>query len=334
MDPEAVSGRTIVQRIKHRLAGMSLPSEHERSRPTLLLALSLGGLLVAIALTGVAGLTPTRNVHDITERALNIDVNLEDEADDLRGAILDIRNFHRDLVFEGPDSTTLLNLDTARLELQEQLNDYAEIDLEPIPGIVPAGEMQARSDLYWRDFRAGIAFYESDPAKFEAASTTGLERLNELEGAAEALDRLGERRAETSLANVDSANTRARNILLGVLGGLVLVGATLVWVTIRVISQFRQLYNSQQQASARLGLALQAKSDFIADASHELRTPLTVLRGNSEAGLAIDGNSIHREILEEIVSESARMTKLVEYLLFLARSDAYSVPIHREAAPA
>ncbi len=334
MEPEAVSGRTIVQRIKRALAGLSLPSEHERSRPTLLLALSLGGLLVAIALTGVAGLATNRNVHDITQRALDIDVNLEDEADDLRAAILDLRHYHRDLVFGGPTSNTLLNLDTAHMELQEQLDDYAEIDLEPIQGITTASEMQAESDAYWRDFQAGIEFYESDPAAFEAASTTGLSRLNQLESAAEALDRLGERRAETSLANVDDANTRARTILLGVLGGLVLVGATLVWVTIRVVSQVRQLYNGQQQASARLGLALQAKSDFIADASHELRTPLTVLRGNAEAGLAIDRNSVHREILEEIVSESARMTKLVEDLLFLARSDADSVPLDREAAPA
>lgn len=323
-----------MQRITRAWAGLSLPSEHERSRPTLLLALSLGGLLVAIALTGVAGLATNRNVHDITARALDYDVDLEDEADDLRVAILDMRHFHRDLVFDGPESNTLLNLDTAYMELQEQLDDYAEIDLEPIPGIATASEMQAWSDAYWRDFQAGIEFYESDPAAFEAASTDGLSRLNELESAAEALDRLGERRAETSLANVDSANTRARNILLGVLGGLVLVGATLVWVTIRVITQFRQLYNGQQQASARLGLALQAKSDFIADASHELRTPLTVLRGNAEAGLAMDRNSVHREILEEIVSESARMTKLVEDLLFLARSDADSVPLDREATPA
>jgi signal transduction histidine kinase len=115
---------------------------------------------------------------------------------------------------------------------------------------------------------------------------------------------------------------------------LVLIGAALVWVAIRVIAQFRRLYNSQQAASLQLGQALQAKSDFIADASHELRTPLTVLRGNAEAGLAIDRTCAHREILEEIVSESARMTKLVEDLLFLARSDADSVPLDIESVAA
>lgn len=94
------------------------------------------------------------------------------------------------------------------------------------------------------------------------------------------------------------------------------------------------LYDSQQVASRKLTQALRAKPDFIADASHEPRTPFTVLRCNSDAGLAIDRNCAHREILEKIVSESARMTKLVEDLLFLARSDADSVPLNIEKVSA
>jgi signal transduction histidine kinase len=129
-------------------------------------------------------------------------------------------------------------------------------------------------------------------------------------------------------------NRQARVILLGVLGGLILVGAGLVWAAIQVVTQLRHLYEGQQVASSQLSKALQAKNDFIADASHELRTPLTILRGNAEAGLAIEKECVHREILEEIVSESARMTRLVEDLLFLARSDASSLPLNIEAAAA
>lgn len=320
-----------MKRIRQWLNELSLPSQGDGVRPAIILALSLGGLLVAIAITGVAGLATNRNVHDITQRALDIDVDLEDEADDLRAAILDLRHFHRDLVFDGPNQpNTRLNLDLAYAELGEQLDDYAEIDLEPIPGIVTPAEMRILSETYWTEFQASISLYDTDPVAFEAASRTGLARLDELESAAEALDRLGERRSETSLANVDNANSQAGIILLSVLGGLVLIGATLVWVAVRVIAQFRNLYDSQQVASRKLSQALQAKSDFIADASHELRTPLTVLRGNADAGLAINRNCEHREILEEIVSESARMTKLVEDLLFLARSDADSVPLSIE----
>jgi signal transduction histidine kinase len=73
--------------------------------------------------------------------------------------------------------------------------------------------------------------------------------------------------------------------------------------------------------------ASRAKTDFIADASHELRTPLTVLRGNAEVGLAMRDDCVHGEILAEIVEESVRMSRLVDDLLFLARSDASRVPL-------
>lgn len=334
MSLDATLRRNPLGKIRRWLTGLGLPAERDGFRPALILALSLGGLLVAIALTGIAGLATNRNVHDITQRALDIDVNLEDEADDMRAAILDLRHFHRDLHFDGPNTNTLQNLETAEMELQEQLDDFAEINLEPIAGIATATELREMAEDYWRDFQAAIDLYDTDREAFDEASEAGLTRINDMESAAEALDRLGERRAEASLANVDTANNQARNILLSVLGGLVLVGATLVWVTIRVIAQFRHLYDSQQAASIQLSQALQAKSDFIADASHELRTPLTVLRGNAEAGLAIDRNSAQREILEDIVSEAGRMTKLVEDLLFLARSDADSVPLDIESVAA
>lgn len=324
----------MMHRFKRWLTRFNLPAEREQSRPALILALSLGGLLVTTVLTGVAGLAINQNVHEITERALETDVDLEDEADDLRAAILDLRHFHRDVVFDGPTGSTLANLNSAYMEVEEQLDDYAGIDLEPVPGIATAPELRDMATIYWRDYQAAVELYYTDRAVFDDASNTGLARLNEMEVAAEALDRLGESRAETSLGNVYQANRQARVILLSVLGGLVLVGAALVWVTIRVIAQFRTLYNSQQAASVRLEQALQAKADFIADASHELRTPLTVLRGNAEAGLAIDRNSVHREIFEEIVSEAARMTKLVEDLLFLARSDADTVPLDTESVAA
>jgi signal transduction histidine kinase len=246
-----------------------------------------------------------------------------------------MRHYHRDLYFVGPnDPHSIVNLNNAFAELRTQIGDYAAIDIEAVPGILPASEIREMADGYWRDFQPSIGLYFTDRERFDTAYNAGLADLHELQMAAEVIERVGERRADASLVTVDQANDQARIILLSVLAGVVLVGAALVWMTIRVISRFRQLYTSQQTASAQLELALQAKSDFIADASHELRTPLTVLRGNAEAGLAIDPNTVHREILEEIVSESARMTKLVEDLLFLARSDADSVPLDIEVIAA
>jgi two-component system, OmpR family, sensor histidine kinase VicK len=55
-----------------------------------------------------------------------------------------------------------------------------------------------------------------------------------------------------------------------------------------------------------------------------------VLRANAEVALELERDCVHTELLEEIVQESERMTHLVEDLLFLARSDAGSVPLDLE----
>lgn len=307
--------------------------ERLHSRHVLILGLSLGGLLIAIAITGVAGLAINQNVADITARALALDVNLEDEGDDLRAAVLDLRHYHRDLVFLGPDSPqALLNFSGAYVRMHEQIDDYAEI--EHTPGVVSADELRSLTETYYATFEPAIELFFGDRAAFDAASDRGLEQLEALGVATEAIEQLGEEQSESSLANLDRANQSARFILLGVLGGLVLVGLGLVWSAFRVVTQIRGLYEAQQASAAKLADAVKAKTDFIADASHELRTPLTVLRGNAEAWLVMDTAGVHREILEEIVGEAARMTRLVEDLLFLARSDAESVPLRVEPVEA
>jgi two-component system, OmpR family, sensor kinase len=63
---------------------------------------------------------------------------------------------------------------------------------------------------------------------------------------------------------------------------------------------------------------------FIADASHELRTPLAGIRGYTELALRVsDGLEPQaRTALRRIDSQSARMSRLVDDLLLLARLDA------------
>ena len=75
--------------------------------------------------------------------------------------------------------------------------------------------------------------------------------------------------------------------------------------------------------------AFQRQQEFVADASHELRTPLTVLRS------ATDLMNVHREqplerngeLFDDVRAEIARMERLAQDLLTLARSDAGGVEL-------
>ena len=74
---------------------------------------------------------------------------------------------------------------------------------------------------------------------------------------------------------------------------------------------------------ARLESAVKTLSQFAADASHELRTPLAVIRTTAELALRrARSPESYRDSLQEVAAEAERMTRLVEELLILARSDA------------
>ena len=77
-----------------------------------------------------------------------------------------------------------------------------------------------------------------------------------------------------------------------------------------------------------------AKAEFLAEVSHELRTPLTVIRGNAEVGLELERDCEHEEVLREIVRESSTMSRMVEDLLFLARSESPASPFRMEPVEA
>lgn len=76
-------------------------------------------------------------------------------------------------------------------------------------------------------------------------------------------------------------------------------------------------------ANERLSALDHLRAQFLADISHELRTPLTVLRGEAEITLrhAPKPEAEYREALERIVMLARDMSRLVDDLLFLARSE-------------
>lgn len=69
---------------------------------------------------------------------------------------------------------------------------------------------------------------------------------------------------------------------------------------------------------------------FMADAAHELRTPISVVRSRAEISLQRSRSADeYAEALKGIESEAARVGRIVEDLLMLARADAGERPIER-----
>ena len=72
--------------------------------------------------------------------------------------------------------------------------------------------------------------------------------------------------------------------------------------------------------ASEIARLLAAQQQFVADASHQLRTPLTALRlrlENLDATVA----TTDRPSVEAIIADLARLSRLVDGLLMLARDD-------------
>ncbi|MCJ7688417.1 MAG: ATP-binding protein, partial [Clostridiaceae bacterium] len=74
---------------------------------------------------------------------------------------------------------------------------------------------------------------------------------------------------------------------------------------------------------------------IIADASHELRTPLAVIETTLDLVISRGENTINSQLkwIENIQAENKRMSKLVNDLLFLARTDSKQVIFEKKAFP-
>jgi signal transduction histidine kinase len=101
-------------------------------------------------------------------------------------------------------------------------------------------------------------------------------------------------------------------LLLGGLGGLVLAGMGGWFLAGKSLEPVR--------------LAFLRQHAFVSDASHELRTPLAVIRANAEY---LQLEQPDNPEVSDIVSESERLSALVETLLALARGDASGAGLER-----
>jgi two-component system, OmpR family, sensor kinase len=87
--------------------------------------------------------------------------------------------------------------------------------------------------------------------------------------------------------------------------------------------EIRVLAESFNHMLDRLSEAFAAQRDFIADASHELRTPMTVIAGQLEVLAAQEQPAPEevRRVQRLVAAEIARTSRLVDDMLFLARSE-------------
>src|SRR5438067_6592347 len=109
---------------------------------------------------------------------------------------------------------------------------------------------------------------------------------------------------------------RSLRILLLVIGGGGLAGLALAAAGGLVVAGI---------ALRPVRRGFERQREFVADASHELRTPLAVIRTNAEA-LAAGRKD---ESVDDIVAESAYMTRLLDDLLLLARGDQEGIELSR-----
>ena len=298
--------------------------------------LAVGGLLIAIAAIGVAGIIINRNIHQTVEDAIAYDIELEDRGDDLRVAILEVRHYHRDLLLNDPSPTRVEQWQARYRVLTEEIDAIeAVIARHPAADELPdIARVRTQAEDYYAEFEAAVRDEINDLEGFRRTAEDLLPPLESMESIAIAIDQAGEQRAAAAFTAIDEASSTGTLVLLAVIVGLGAMGGVLAFAVLRLVQEQRRLMTVEQAVATQLAAASQAKTDFIADASHELRTPLTVLRGNAEVGLALQDDCAHAEILGEIVAEAARMSRLVDDLLFLARSDASSVPLELREADA
>ncbi len=297
-----------------------------RAEPWRVTLVAVGGLLIAIIIAGLIGFWQTRNIERVAAEALGY-VELEDEGDDLRAAILDVRHYHRNLYFNSLNTGRLTRegrdeYEASRTRLYEEIDElngvgaYAQSAPQP-------DDFRRWADEYFATFRPFTQQETvTDEKAFDAASDRGLAQIEQMELEAEKLDGLGESLTDGALQRVDRAAATSELVLLGAILGLLLAGVALAYAAVRVVNELRRLYAGQQETAEKLAEVSRQKTDFLADVSHELRTPLTVLRGNAQVGLALGAEGEQKQLLEEVVEESKRMSRMVEELLFLARSDS------------
>jgi heavy metal sensor kinase len=128
--------------------------------------------------------------------------------------------------------------------------------------------------------------------------------------------------ARKSLAPVTAMSAEAREI------GAATLGARIVVKNER--DELGFLAITLNDLLGRLQRSFDSQRSFMADASHEMRTPVAILQGEADVALSRPrSSSDYRESIETMQKAARKLTRIVDDLFLLARSDAGSYPIVR-----
>ena len=130
--------------------------------------------------------------------------------------------------------------------------------------------------------------------------------------------------ARRSLAPMDEMAARAARISAATLDERLPVGNS--------HDELGRLATVINDLLGRVDVAFRKQKQFVADASHELRTPIAIVRSEADVVLQrpVRHESEYREALAVIRDESVRLTRIVDDLFLLARTDAGSPLDRRE----
>ena len=96
--------------------------------------------------------------------------------------------------------------------------------------------------------------------------------------------------------------------------------------TKNIPNEIKELVDTFNELLSRHKESFNKISQFSSDASHELKTPLTVMRVEVEVGLRKERSKAeYKKILEDILSEIAKIQQLIDGLLFLAKTDKLEI---------
>ncbi len=94
--------------------------------------------------------------------------------------------------------------------------------------------------------------------------------------------------------------------------------------------EVKPIINALNRLFYRLDKVLKSEKQFTANAAHELRTPLAGLKAQTQTALLTTDDNKRQHALENILKGIDRMTRTVEQLLDLARSEPGVTPLEFE----